>query len=59
MSITSEPESAEVTKKTPTSRIARVEVNSVPGSCSKKWNMAVDRSACTAWEIAPAAWPMS
>ena len=59
VSITSDPLSAEVTKKTATSSTARVEVIAAPGRFSRKWKMAVDRSVCTACEIAPAAWPMS
>ena len=59
VSITSAPESAEVTKKTATRRMARPEVKAAPGSCSRKWNRAVDRSALTACEIAPAAVVMS
>ncbi|MNE79493.1 hypothetical protein D3C80_1759840 [compost metagenome] len=59
MSITREPESAEVTKKTATRAMARVEVIAVPGRYSKKWKRAVDRSVCTASEMAPAATPRS
>ncbi|MNV60922.1 hypothetical protein D3C71_1534070 [compost metagenome] len=57
--MTSEPESAEVTKKTATRATARVEVMAVPGRYSRKWNRAVDRSACTASEMAPPAMPRS
>ena len=59
MSITRDPESAEVMKKTATNTTATVEVMAVPGSSAKKRNSAVDRSALTAAEIAPLAEPMS
>ena len=59
VSITSAPESAEVTKKMPTNAMARVAVTLAPGRYSRNLNSAVDRSACTAWAIPPAAVPRS
>ncbi len=57
--MTSDPESAEVTKKTATRAMARVEVTAVPGRYSRNLNRAVDKSVCTAFEMAPAACAMS
>ncbi len=45
---TSAPESAEVTKKTRTMKIARKDSKRAAGNCSKNRNRAVDSSACTA-----------
>src|SRR5690606_30803199 len=55
VSMTSEPESAEVTKKMAISSTARVEVAAENGRYSKNWNSATDRSACTAVDSAPPA----
>ena len=59
VSITNAPESAEVTKKTPTSRIASDEVKPAAGRYSRNLNSAVDRFSCTARAMPPAATPRS
>src|SRR5690554_3218295 len=48
MSITSAPESADVTKKITTSRVATAEVSSGNGYASRNWNSATEVSALTA-----------
>src|SRR5690606_28545674 len=53
--MTSDPESAEVTKNTQTRMTARVEVISGKGRYSKNWNSATERSEATASVSAPAA----
>ena len=48
-SITSEPESEEVTKKVTISSTARIEVSVVQGNSSNSLNSATAWSACTSW----------
>src|SRR5690606_26993253 len=55
VSMTSEPESAEVTKKMAISITVRVEVTAEKGRYWKNWNSATERSACTAVASAPPA----
>src|SRR5690606_2227458 len=59
VSITKEPESAEVTKKMATRIIAKVEVTLDQGRYSRNSNRATDAFAAASWASWPAATPIS